>query len=360
MNRKIWLVLPLLFTLVFLSQTLPPLSLAVAEPHIYIEEASIVNTSKTVGETFTVSIKTNCTDDDIWGYQFVLTYNPLVLSGTSVSNGDLINVTKHPTTYNSTGFDNNAGRLGLTGAYFYPIDNTTGTGDDTLANVTFTVTGTGDTPITLEAETKLMRDDGTNIIDAAKDLQQIGHGYFSNVDPPPVHDVAAISGAANRTAFGHYKVKKVEVNATVKNEGEVNETLAISVYWRFISADWLIYNKTTPVLDSGDTYNISFVWDPNSTIYGYGDGNITVVVDKVLLENDTNAVDNQKAIQSYHVRIKGNVNDDFIVDTADYIKLIGGYPSPPETYNEYYDLDFDLDVDSDDFVIIVGNLGKHE
>jgi hypothetical protein len=356
MNRKKWVIMPLLFILVVVMQSLPSVSLALNQPAIYIEDASIIDTLKTPGTQITVSIKTNSTASDIWGYEFVLTYNPLVLNGNSTSNGDLVSDATHPTTENLGTFDDVVGKLSLTGAYFDALTNvTTGDGDDTLATVTFDVVGTGDTPITLEVETKLMANDGTNIIDAQSMPFNIGDGYFSNVVPAPVHDVMVVSGTTNATTRGPYKSRPVEVNATVKNNGNVKERLDVSIYWGAISGDWLI-KHTIVDLNSGVQTTISFVWvttDP----YGYGTKNITVVVAEVY--NSTTTDNNQMVIDEVHVRMLGNIDGDTDVDRDDTVDFASTY-NPPTGYNAEADFNFDGVQDSTDFIILLGNRGRSE
>jgi hypothetical protein len=50
-------------------------------PAIYIDPPSVIDDTLQSGDNFTISIKTNCTNDDIWGYKFTLSYNPNVLNG---------------------------------------------------------------------------------------------------------------------------------------------------------------------------------------------------------------------------------------------------------------------------------------
>ena len=54
---------------------------AVESPYIAVVPDSIMDPTLTVGENFTVSIYTNYTGDDVWCYEFTLSYNPDVLHG---------------------------------------------------------------------------------------------------------------------------------------------------------------------------------------------------------------------------------------------------------------------------------------
>jgi len=332
-------------------------SLALDQPAIYIDPDSIIGIGYAIDTQFNITIKTNSTANDIWGYQFVLTYNPLVLEGLEVFNGDLINDTIHPTVWEPGDFDNNAGRLSLTGAYFYPpIDVTTGTGDDTFATVTFNVTGTGDTPITLELETILMRDDGTNIINARTMPYNIGHGYFRNTAAEPVHDGAVVAGESNVTSL--YAGRPVLVNVTIKNNGSHREKFDVTIYYRFNSPDWYVYSGTTAVLDSGANETILHVW--NTTDVKVGRGNLTVEVKKVF--NETNTANNVFILNApniTHIRIVGDINADGEVGGGDLTLLKGVIETYPAADPEA-DLNLDGNCDADDGLLLLYYWGEKE
>jgi len=118
-----------------------------------------------------------------------------------ITQGDLIHPDKSDDARFEPGeFDNVEGKLSLTAAYFksdFPLTTTSGPG--TLANVTFTVNGTGASDITLgmsqPGQTQL-KAPTYNIIDAVMNPNQIGHGYFQNgeiINEPPVAVISAPS-----------------------------------------------------------------------------------------------------------------------------------------------------------------------
>jgi len=159
-------------------------------PAIYVDPASIEKTTYEPGTNFTVSIRTNYTGTDVTGWQLTLYYNPLVLQGVNVTNGDLITKEKDSSAQFIAGtFNNTAGRLSLTGAFFSfiyePAPLTSGPG--ILAKITFKVVGWGDSGILLGDKTKLIgfTEDGWgtkyDIIDASTDPNHIQNGFFSNL-----------------------------------------------------------------------------------------------------------------------------------------------------------------------------------
>ena len=150
--RKKLVILPLF--MLFVLSILSGLSVntlkvsAVEYPAIMVVPDSVISETLTPGENFTISIYTNYTGNDIWGYEFTLAYDPSILKGVEVTNGGLIYTT---TLFVSAGFDNDVGKLGLTGNAFLffklPAPLTSGPG--ILANVTFKVVGYGTSDITI-------------------------------------------------------------------------------------------------------------------------------------------------------------------------------------------------------------------
>jgi len=174
-----------------------------------------------------------------------------------VVNGDLITTDKHPDAKFKAGdFNNTLGKLWQTNAFFYytekPIPTTSGPG--ILANVTFTVVGTGDSDITLvESETKLT---GYNAIteefyeivsDWKPNIGHILHGYFTNVPVevgwingtvtddslvPLVGATVSANGVSNVTdASGFYslEVSPGTYDVTAEMTGYVSQTVSVTV-----------------------------------------------------------------------------------------------------------------------------------
>jgi len=162
-------------------------------PYIKVNPENIVG-AMTTGATFEVSIYTDYTGSDICSWQFSLTFNPAVLEGVSVENGDLITTTKHSSArYSTEGFNNTEGRLKLTMAYFYysyPNAPYTTSGPGTLANATFRVKDYGVSNLTLsdtlpnEARLRgydVVFDEPYDIVNAYDMSDNVGHGYFNNL-----------------------------------------------------------------------------------------------------------------------------------------------------------------------------------
>jgi len=266
MMKKNFLLL--LILLLFVASTLLNVNTtwvsAVEYPAIYIDPATTVDPTLIPGSTYTISIYTDYNGTDIWGWAFTLTYNPDILQGVKVANGDLITTAKHPkATFIPGTINNTAGTLWAMAAFFFtkpPAPLTSGPG--TLANVTFTVVGYGVSNITLGELTLLQGyyDGGYgelyDIINGQTMPDHLGHGYFDNRGAPEVHDVAVVevTAAPNETIAG----KNVTISLKLRNEGTENESVNVIVSYDTT----VVYTVPAPImLRSGTSETISFSWD---------------------------------------------------------------------------------------------------
>jgi hypothetical protein len=165
-----------------------------ASPYIMVMPETTLNSTYTVGSNYTVSIYTNYNTSlgsDAYAWQFLLTFNSSILEGLQVRNGDLITTAKHSSATFAPGtFNNTAGKLSLTKAYFYHITpppyRTSGPG--TLAYITFRVKGYGTSDIHIQdiwGEDAILKgwntiDDYYDIINGYVEPDKLGHGFFSN------------------------------------------------------------------------------------------------------------------------------------------------------------------------------------
>ncbi len=282
-----------------------PSKVKVVSHYIAVVPQSIVDVNMTPGKNFTVSIHTDYNGSDIWSYAFALTYDNNVLHGVSVANGDLITKAAHPdATYQPGEFNNTLGELGLTGAYFFsmvePVPTTSGPG--ILANVTFTVVGTGDSdiildliPATAEREAKLHGwteggyGEKYTIIDYHTPV--MGHildGFFQNIEEV-THDIAVTSVTPFPTSVE--KGEFVNITVTVKNNGTVNEDVTVKVWDGEPGYSTLIGTKTAPNLAAGATTSLTFAWD--TTDVPQGNYTVTAVAS---IPGDTDTLQSEETV----------------------------------------------------------------
>ena len=205
--RKILLATPLLVTFTLFIATVsingvPP----VTSPYIACLNvpATITDPTLTVGERFNVTIYTDYDGSDVWSFEFTLTYDPNILNGVDLYNGDLI-TGGHPAYFMPGDFDNVAGKLSLTGAFTSDFSTTSGPG--TMANVTFEVVGYGISDIIFGKsypDTTVLKSPDDNIIDALFNPDQIGHGYFRNHYPGDVDGDLLVGSADAGVLNGAY------------------------------------------------------------------------------------------------------------------------------------------------------------
>jgi hypothetical protein len=282
----------LLLTVAIFSQTLITPIAGVEYPAIYVEPSPIEPpTTYAPEDSFTVYIRTNYIGTDIWGYEFTLSWNALVLNCTEVVNGNLIVNDTYTATFAKGTIDNNAGTLGSTGCYFdweYPQPIPTTGGPGILANVTFKVVDWGDSGITFGSGTFLVSGDGTHIVDIATMPNNIGHGYFRNVDPAPTHDIIVTNVSPNLTKV--LAPTPVGIDVTVLNNGTVPERFTVKVYYDTTGHDFLIGETLVDKLASKTSIPLLFPWD---TTYVEQGNHTIIAIAKPVAESKINPETNK-------------------------------------------------------------------
>jgi hypothetical protein len=136
-------------------------SAIIENPTIYISP-SYVSTEdplSEIGNNYTASVCTDYDGSDVYGYEFSLTFDPLVLQVVEVVNGDLITEDVGTTMWQPGTLNNSVGTLSLTGNGFYSetLPPPLVSGPGILANVTFEVVDYGNSYIAfVESETRLI------------------------------------------------------------------------------------------------------------------------------------------------------------------------------------------------------------
>lgn len=189
-RKALWLSILLIIPLI--AAALPVRDVKAHPTKVYIEPASIIDTSKTPGTQFSVDIMVDAVTD-LYLFEFELTFNPDVIRGVwydaaaipplPVEIGTWLGSAGGIAVQNAgMGWNNTIGKLWLTGAYLilkdaaHSPDTTT---PQVLAIVTFEVVGKGETDIRLGELTGLM-DPYDNYIIKGRDY--VEDGYFRNID----------------------------------------------------------------------------------------------------------------------------------------------------------------------------------
>ncbi len=267
-------------------------------PYIGIVPWSTVNPALGPGTNYTISIYTDYAGHDVWGYEFELAFNPNILQGVDVVNGDLITEDVAITLPFVGEFNNTLGMLDLTGNAFHsdppaPVPVTSGPG--ILAHVTFSVIASGDSYIALGDETRLIGydpviEDDYNIIDWV--FPQPGHvlnGYFSNTVEEVVHDMAVISVTASPTEVEAGDL--VNITVVIENQGTMREDVTVRVLRDYKPGNppWVIKDGTKTVNDvsAGAIESLIFAWNTSFII-----GNHTIAAEVIPLLGEEDVEDN--------------------------------------------------------------------
>jgi len=263
-------------------------------PYITVVPVGTMDEALTPGMDYTISIYTDYDGSDVWGYEISLNYNPNVLEGIEVVNGDLITEDVGDTMWRPGDFNNTSGELGLTGNGFFFFDppSPVTSGPGIMANISFSVVGHGDSYISLGDETRLIgynvvTQEEHNIIDKySPDVGHILDGYFANV-LEVTHDIAVVSvtPSTNEVEEG----EPLNVTVVVENQGTVDEDVTVEVYRDYEPGltYWLVGKRSVNLAAGADT-SLVFVWDTIDV--PAGDHSLAGVA--IVLPGETDVADN--------------------------------------------------------------------
>jgi len=271
-----------------------PVGVSAADsPSVYVYPPSTIEGPEPPN-TYTIEIWTDYSDgENITAYQFSLTWNPSILEGVSVVNDGILQDWYIPPPpfppdpiplhiFAPGAFDNTAGSLSTTYAYFETSGQVDKNGPGKLATVTFNVVGIGDSNIILGSDTSLVGWDQVaeltyKIVNGVTMPFHLGHGYFENL--PVAHDVAVTS--VTPSAIDVFQGELVTIDVGVVNLGEVSETFDVTVWTGILE----LGTQTVTDLAAGTPTTLPFIWDTTgSAVTTY---TISAVASTVAGETDT-------------------------------------------------------------------------
>ena len=312
----------------------PPPSTA---PTLAVEPPMIINSSLLSPLTFEVNITvTNVTD--LYGYEFMLSYDPNILCCISLTIRDPLNETHYIPEF---AVNNTAGLVWVKVAYYSPAMPITTNATETLVTLIFRVKGIGATPLDLH-NTSLTDVWGRPISHESED------GFFVNL----IRDLAVINVIPSLSVA--YQGWTVKINVTIKNEGEITETsFDVKAYYD----NNTIGTITVPSLAPDAEITITFNWNTqNATPCN----NYTISAEALPLPFELDLSDNYLSDGTVKIKLVGDVNTDRRVDVKDLVLLIkafASYPSHPR-WNPDADLNNDHKIDIKDLVLLIKNFGK--
>jgi len=246
---------------------LGPVGVSAADyPSVYVEPDAILNSTALPDTNVTIEIWTDYYEgENITSYQFSLTWNPLILEGLEVVNDGILQewFGEWPIHIFVPGtFDNTAGSLSATYAYFPTSGLYDKNGPGKLATVTFGVVGTGDSNIILGSNTYLQGWNNVTkltwkIVNGVTMPFHLGHGTFANVVAD--HDVAITSVTISATDV--VQGDPVEIYVDVENQGEASETFDVTVWTGILELSTQTVTNLAPLANTTLTFN----WDTTTS-----------------------------------------------------------------------------------------------
>ncbi len=170
-----------------------------------------------------------------------------------------------------------------------------------------------------------------------------------------VHDVAVTCVVTDRSWV--YQGRSVNINVTVQNHGDFNETVTFTLYYD-AAANEIIASQDMALL-KGESKTFSFKWNTQDI----ADGHNYTLTAVAAISADNTPTDNTLADNRIAVRIIGDINGDNkvdIKDIAEAAKAFGTYfgqGSSPR-WNPDADINQDGKIDIKDLVQIAKNFGK--
>lgn len=305
----------------------PPIGAA-----IYVDPLEIINPTMLPSSTFWINITiVNMTNVKVC--VFNLTYNPDIIGWMSMSLFKVQN--QVPTT--KLIIDDEAGFMWTRLTYPSPITATQAT---PIVTIQFHVDAIGATPLDLH-DTQLL-DPGNNPIE-----HEARDGYFATL----IRDLTITNVTTSRNWV--YEGWEVNITATVKNNGNQNETFWLAVYCN----NNIIANYTVENLSPNNETTRTFIWDTeNATACT----NYTIKAKVPVLPYETNTSDNEYTDGYVKVRILGDVDGSGIVDIADIYLVALSFGTKPgdERWNPDMDLNRDDWVDIEDMYLTALNYGR--
>jgi hypothetical protein len=317
----------------------PPAKLSVHPPSIR-DPALVPN------QNFTIDI-TIAEVENLYGYEFKLSYNTSVL--------DCVNVTIH-TVQNETNFtpqtseDEVAGTIWVNVTYHSPAKPIATYPPLILVTIKFQVTALGESILHLY---------DTNLVDQLGQL--IGHetsdGYFSNLI---TRDLAILDVIPSRThAYEKFVVGArvyesiIKITVIVRNEGGTTETFDVSTYYD----DTLIGTQTVTDLNPDANATLTFSWNTTGLpLYV----NYTIKAHAHEVIGEINTGNNIYLGGKVIITMFGDTNKDKkgdILDVAEAAKAFGSYIGH-KRWNPNVDLDNNNRISVIDIVLIAMNFGR--
>jgi hypothetical protein len=235
---------------------------------LYVDPPEIVDPTLIPPKTFKINITINNVEN-LYGYEFNLSYNKDVLTCLYVIVNDVLNETNYTP---ETQISNTRGFVWVNVTYYSPAVPITTYTPVALATICFRVKSLGATPLHLH-DTSLVDSFGNPI------PHEVTDGFVMTV----IHDIA-VTSVLPHSAWA-YAGWPVSIDVVVKNLGNISETFHVDARYN----GTLISSMLVTSLAPGTETTLNFTWDTT----GVTEGNYQISANATILPYEINAANNE-------------------------------------------------------------------
>ena len=287
------------------------------------------------------TVRINVTVDDVenlYRYEFYLNYDTTVLTCTSITINPVLGETNFTP---KILVDDETGTIYVKVSYYEPAEPITTDTPLALVTMILRIDSLGSSVLDLN-NTQLTNYLSQSIMHEAKD------GFIMTL----IRDLKV----SNVTVSEHmvYQGWPVNITVTAKNEGYINETFTLNVYYD----NSLIRSETFTDLPPDQETTLTFAWY-TTTVEPYTNYTVKAEIPSLPYEIDT--TDNTLADGTIIVKLMGDINGDQKIDIDDITivaQAFGSYPGHSR-WNPEADLNRDGAIDIEDLVLCAINYGGH-
>jgi hypothetical protein len=234
---------------------------------LYVDPPEIVDPTLVPPKTFQINITINNVEN-LYGYEFNMSYNKDVLTCLYVIINDVLNETNYTP---ETQINNVRGFVWVNVTYYPPAVPITTYTPLALATICFRVKSLGATPLDLH-DTSLVDSSGNPI------PHEVTDGFVMTV----IHDIAVLS-VTPQSAWA-YAGWAVNIEVVAKNLGNVSETFHVDARYN----GTLINSLPVTNLAPGTETTLNFVWDTT----GVSEGNYQISANATIIPYEINVTNN--------------------------------------------------------------------
>jgi hypothetical protein len=307
-------------------------------PKLAVDPPEITDPTLVPPKTFRINI-TLAEVEGVYDYEFKLGFDPTVLACLRVEIQEVFNETNYTPQFS---VNNVLGVVWVRVDYFEPAVPISTVEPVTLVTLTFRVKAMGISTLDLH-DTELSNTEGGLI------QHEVYDGLFQTI----IRDAAVT--AIKPEYWIVYEGWKVNINVTVRNEGNLTENIQVKVYY---GTSNLIGTISFNGIPPGAEATLTIAWDTKGVIPCT---NYTIWAQAQPLPYETDLADNILYDGEVKVKKMGDVNNDGKVDGKDVALVAAAFGTTPGNprWNPDADLNNDKKIDGKDVALIAKNYGKN-